>query len=103
MTHNVIPAVIALRQSGSRGQVMNDFRPMTLRRQISLTLPFAQPVDPDRVSILDSLALRRRLLAVLLFRQSGNLDRQRCDFRSMTLRRRVSPVLLFSEHLNCDT
>jgi len=26
----------------------DDFRPMTLRRQVSLTLPFGWPVDPDQ-------------------------------------------------------
>ena len=45
-----------------------DFRSMTLRRQVSLVLPFGQPVGPDHqfMLILDALALRRRLLAVLL-------------------------------------
>ncbi len=45
-----------------------DFRSMTLRRQVSLVLPFGQPVGPDHqlVLILDALALRRRLLTVLL-------------------------------------
>ena len=45
-----------------------DFRSMTLRRQVFLVLPFGQPVGPDHqlVLILDALALRRRLLAVLL-------------------------------------
>ena len=82
---------------------MNDVRPITLRRQISLVLPFAQPVDPDRFKILDSVALRRRLSTVLLFRQSGNPSRKRGDFRPMTLRRRISPGLLFSEQFNCGT
>lgn len=45
---------------------------MTLCRRVFPVLPFAQPVGPDQLAILDSLALRRRLLAVLLFRQSGN-------------------------------
>jgi hypothetical protein len=41
---------------------------MTLRRQVFLGLPFGQPVGPDHqfTLILDALALRRRLLAVLL-------------------------------------
>lgn len=41
---------------------------MTLRRQVSLILRFGWPVGPNqqRVLILDALALRRRLLAVLL-------------------------------------
>ena len=45
-----------------------DFRSMTLRRQVSLVLPFGQPVDPDHqlVLILDALALRRRVSPVLL-------------------------------------
>jgi len=89
----------ALRQSGGPGQVMYDFRPITLRHQVSLILLFAQPVDPDRFKILDSLALRRRLSTVLLFRQPGNHGHtMRSGFRSMALRRRISPVLLFSEH-----
>jgi hypothetical protein len=45
---------------------------MTLRRRVFPVLPFAQPVGPDQLTTLDALALRRRLLAVLLFRQSGN-------------------------------
>jgi len=41
---------------------------MTLRRQVSLVLPFGQPVGLDHrlALILDALALRRRLLAALL-------------------------------------
>jgi hypothetical protein len=40
---------------------------MTLRHQVSLILPFGEPVGPDhKFMILDALALRRRLLAVLL-------------------------------------
>jgi hypothetical protein len=41
---------------------------MTLRHQVSLILRFGWPVDPDqrRTLILDALALRHRLLAVLL-------------------------------------
>ena len=41
---------------------------MTLRHQVSLILRFGQPVGPDQQFwlILDALALRRRLLAVLL-------------------------------------
>jgi hypothetical protein len=39
-----------------------------LRRQVSLVLPFGQPVGPDHqlVLILDALALRRRVSPVLL-------------------------------------
>ena len=63
---NVIP-VKALRQSGGPGQII-DFRSMALRRRVSPVLPFGQPVGRDHqlVLILDALALRRRLLAVLL-------------------------------------
>ncbi len=41
---------------------------MTLRHQVSLILPFGEPVGPDQklILVLDALALRRRLLAVLL-------------------------------------
>ncbi len=41
---------------------------MTLRRQVSLILRFGRPVglDQRRALILDALALRHRLLAVLL-------------------------------------
>ena len=41
---------------------------MTLRHQVSLILRFGRPVglDQQRVLILDALALRHRLLAVLL-------------------------------------
>ena len=50
-------------------KLIYDFRPMTLRRQVSLVLPFGQPVGRDqrRLLILDALALRRRLFTVLLF------------------------------------
>jgi hypothetical protein len=70
---------------------------MTLRHQVSLILPFGQPVSLDRISAgFRRLALRRRLLAVLLLSavwQSWSYVLH--DFRSMTLRRRVFPVLLF--------
>jgi hypothetical protein len=59
----------ALRQSGNRDQNnSNDRRPMTLRHQVSLILRFGWPVGRDqrRALILDALALRHRLLAVLL-------------------------------------
>ena len=41
---------------------------MTLRRQVSLVLPFGQPVGLDHqfMLILDALALRRRVSPVLL-------------------------------------
>jgi hypothetical protein len=39
---------------------------MTLRRQVSLTLPFGSRSVLIKKMILDALALRRRLLAVLL-------------------------------------
>jgi hypothetical protein len=70
---------------------------MTLRRQVSLILPFGQPVslDPARQDFR-SLALRRRLLAVLLLSAVWrSWSRGSRGFRSTTLRRRVFPVLLF--------
>ena len=43
------PCKFALRQSGDPGQKNNDdCRPMTLRRQVSLALPFGQLVDRDQ-------------------------------------------------------
>ena len=47
---------------------LSDYRPMTLRHQVFLILPFGQPVGRDQQInlILDILALRHRLLAVLL-------------------------------------
>ncbi len=67
----VIPVKrFALRQSGDldHEKIFCDCRPMTLRRQVSLILPFGKPVGPDQklILVLDALALRRRLLAVLL-------------------------------------
>ncbi len=49
-------------------KIIYDFRPMTLRHQVSLILRFGQPVGPDQhfSLVVDALALRRRLLAVLL-------------------------------------
>jgi hypothetical protein len=57
-----------LRQSGSPGHNSgSDFRPITLRHQVSLILPFGQPVSLDPMKRdFRGLALRRRLLAVLL-------------------------------------
>ena len=66
----VVPAK-TLRQSGDPDQKKGflDFRPMTLRRQVSLVLPFAQPVGLDqRASDFRGLALRHRLSTILPFR-----------------------------------
>ena len=66
----VIPVKrFALRQSGYHDhKKIGDFRSMTLRHQVSLILPFGEPVGPDQklILVLDALALRHRLLAVLL-------------------------------------
>ncbi len=67
----VIPVKrFALRQSGGHDHAIRcDFRSMTLRHQVSLILRFGQPVGLDQhfSLVLDALALRRRLLTVLLF------------------------------------
>jgi hypothetical protein len=73
-----------------------DFRPMALRHQVSLVLPFGSRsvlINPYGVDFR-SLTLRHRLSAALLFSAvwqswlSTALD-------PLTLRHRVSPVLLF--------
>jgi hypothetical protein len=53
----------ALRQSGNLSQLIINFRPITLRHQVSLVLPFGQPVDhsPQKVLTLDARHLHRRL------------------------------------------
>jgi len=66
----VIPAKKIL-LFGSLAVMINladDFRSTTLRHQVSLILRFGQPVGLDQhfSLVLDALALRRRLLAVLL-------------------------------------
>ena len=68
MTTFVIPAKkSALRQPGCLDHNFRDFRSMALRRRLSAVLPFGQPVGPDHFFVtLGALALRRRLLAVLL-------------------------------------
>ena len=61
----VVPAK-ALRQSGDHCQkkIVLDFRSMTLRRQVSLVLPFGQPVGLDqRAPDFRCLALRHHLSA----------------------------------------
>jgi hypothetical protein len=68
---------------------------MTLRRQISLTLPFGQLVGHGQhfMLTLDAwlcVAIFRRFC---FYRQSG--DHGLFSFRPITLRRRVFPVLLF--------
>ena len=52
---------------GSMAIFVIDFRPITLRRQVSLVLPFGQPAGPTSVIGFRCLALRRRLSTVLLF------------------------------------
>lgn len=45
--------LFTLRRSGNPGHNNErDFRPMTLRRQVSLILPFGQPVSPDQHFVL---------------------------------------------------
>jgi hypothetical protein len=78
-----------------RNKYFDDRRPMTLRRQVSLVLPFVQPVGPDQqpALILDAWLCATAFRRISFYRQSGN--RGLFSFRSITLRRRVSPVLLF--------
>ncbi len=74
---------------------MYDFRPITLRHQVSLILRFGTLADPDQHYVgfrrsrcvppsFDGFAIFGSLAVLVQF-----------NFRSMTLRRRVFPVLLF--------
>jgi hypothetical protein len=68
--------LFTLRQSGNPGHKNDgDFRPMTLRRQVSLILPFGQPVSLDQhlVLTLDAWLCVAVFWRFCFYRQSGNL------------------------------
>jgi hypothetical protein len=74
MTTYVIPAVFTLRQSGNPGHNKErDCRPMTLRHQVSLGLPFGQPVSHDQhsVLVLDAWLCVAVFWRFCFYRQSG--------------------------------
>jgi hypothetical protein len=51
-----------------------NFRPITLRHQVSLVLPFGTPVDPGRqMETLDAWRCATIFRWFCLYRQSGNL------------------------------
>jgi len=73
--------LFTLRQSGSPGHnIKGDFRPMTLRHQVSLILPFGQPVNLDQhlVLILDAWLCVAVFWRFCFCRQSGGHDHAFC-------------------------
>jgi len=71
-----------------------DCRPMTLCHQVSLILPFGEPVGPDQINDFRRSGFASPSFGGFAF--FGSLATlAQFSFRPMTLRHRVSPVLLF--------